>query len=119
MTLHDMILSDASSVFTALDDFAETVTYYPKQYFGQPVPTPRAIKAVVIRNLIQVLDSDTVSPMWEVHVVNDSVLGISSTELDMGGDEIELPPRDGKTPERRSITQLTTQDHGMLVLECR
>lgn len=119
MTLHDVILSDASTVFTNTDDFAEIVTYCARQQFGGAVPTPREINAVVVREQITSLDGDTVSPVWQVHVANDSALGIASSELDLGGDQIELPPRDGKTAERRTITQLLIQDHGMLVLECR
>lgn len=119
MTLHDMIITDAATVFTSTDDFAEEVTYYARQQFGGAVPAARVINAVVIREQIANLDDDTVSPMWQVHVANDSTLGISSAELDLGGDQIELPPRDGKDAVRRTITQLITQDHGMLVLECR
>ena len=121
MTLHDMILTDATAVFTSTADFAEVATYHPRQRFGEAAPTPRTINAVVLREQIQTIgeDGDTVSPMWQVHVPNSLTDGISSTELDLGGDQIELPPRDGKTAERRTITQLVIQDHGMLVLECR
>ena len=119
MTLHDTILADASVVFTSTDDFAEWVVYTPHQKFGQAVPTPRSIKAVVIRDQITSLDGDTVSPVWQVHVANDATLGISSAELDLGGDKITLPPRDGLEAKSRSITQLLIQDHGMLVIECR
>ena len=121
MTLHDVILSDASAVFTSTDDFAETVTYHKRQYFGEAAATPRTIKAVVIREQIAVIgeEGDTVAPVWQVHVANDNTLGISSAELDMGGDQIALPPRDGKDAVRKTITQLLIQDHGMLVLECR
>lgn len=119
MTLKDMIDADAITVFTSTDDFAEVVTYYARQQFGGAVPAARAINAVVIREQIASLDSDTVNPVWQVHVANDNERGISSAELDLGGDQIELPPRDGKTAEKRTITQLIIQDHGMLVLECR
>jgi len=119
MTLHDVILSDVSAVFTNTDDFAEVVTYYARQQFGGAVPTARPINAVVLREQITSLDGDTVSPVWQIHVANDSSLGISSVELDLGGDQIEFPPRDGKEAARKTITQLTVQDHGMLVLECR
>jgi hypothetical protein len=76
---------------------------------------------VVIREQITVLSEagDTVVPVYEVHVANSSTVGISSDELDLGGDQIELPPRDGKTAEKRTITQLLTQDTGMLVLRCQ
>lgn len=119
MTLREVLLADAAAVFTATDDFAESVTYYAKQYYGAAVPIPRVINAVVVREQITSLDEGTVSPVWQVHVANDNTLGISSAELDLGGDQIELPPRDGKSAERRTITQLLIQDYGMLVLECR
>lgn len=119
MTLHQAIIDDAAGVFTRLDDFAELVTYQPHRFYGEADRASRSIKAVVEREQVTSLDDDTVSPMFRVHVANDSVLGISSEELDTGGDMIELPPRDGKAAELRTITHLVTQDHGMLVLECR
>ena len=121
MTLAASILTDAYTVFTSTDDFAEVVTYYPRQRFGEPAPTPRTINAVVIREQIQSIgeEADTVSPVWQVHVANNVTYGITSSELDLGGDQISLPPRDGKTAERRTITQLLIQDGGMLVVECR
>ena len=116
MTLRDLIESDALTVFCNTNEFAETVSYWPRG-----AASARTIKAVVIREQIAafVEDQQTNLPAFEVHVANDSVNGISSSELNTGGDQIELPPRDGKPAERRSITQLMTQDHGMLVLECR
>ena len=121
MTLQDRIVADASVVFTNTDDFAELVTYYPHQFSGDPARDPRSISAVVMREQITVFaeDGDTVLPVYEVHVANDDTLGISSDELDLGGDQIELPPRDGKTAERKTIVQLLTQDTGMLVVQCR
>jgi hypothetical protein len=121
MTLRSQIETDASLVFLSTDDFAETVTYYPHTYYNATSRSERSISAVVIRESITVLgeDGDTVLPVYEVHVENDSTDGISSDELDIGGDQIGLPPRDGKAAERKTITRLMTQDHGMLVLECR
>lgn len=121
MTLHQAIIDDAAGVFTRLDDFAELVTYQPHRFYGETARASRSIKAVVEREQTTIFgeDGDVVAPMFRVHVANDSVLGISSDELDTGGDMIELPPRDGKAAELRSITHLVTQDHGMLVLECR
>jgi len=117
MTLHDVIESDATTVFCNTDDFAEIVTYWPR---GSA--TGRTINAVVMREQIAAFDADGGQvnlPSFEVHVANDSTNGISSTELNTGGDEIAFPPRDGKTAVRKSVLQLITQDHGMLVLECR
>jgi hypothetical protein len=121
MSLRDSIANDALSVFLVVDDFAEVVTYYPHRFYGDTVREPRVIKAVVMREQITALSEDVVTnlPMFQVHVANDPVDGISSEELDTGGDQIELSPRDGEPAQRRSITQLITQDHGMLVLECR
>jgi len=121
MTLRQTIADDAITVFTRTDDFAESITYHPYQYEGDEARDSRTINAVVFREQIAVLsqDGDVVAPMWQVAVANDVTYGITSDELDMGGDQLEFPPRDGKPAERRTITQLLIQDHGMLVLECR
>ena len=115
MSLQDQIVADAATVFCNVDDFAEVVTYWPRS------GSPRTIAAVVIREQTAVLEQDvqTNAPVFQVHVANSLTLGISSTELDCGGDQIELAPRDGKPPERRSITEVLEQDRGMLVLQCR
>lgn len=121
MTLKDQLATDAISVFCNTDDFAETVTYYPHRYYNETARAAREIKAVVLRESITVLaeDGDTVAPVWQVHVANNATTGISSEELDIGGDQISLPPREGDTAERRTITRLMEHDPGMLVLECR
>ena len=116
MTLRATIAADAITVFTSTHDFAEVVTYYPRAG-----GSPRSINAVVIREAYQVFaeDGDTGLEVWQVHVANDSLLGIAGTELNRGGDQIAFGPRDGKTAVRKTITQLLTQDHGMLIVECR
>lgn len=121
MTLKSQLSTDAISVFCNTDDFAETVTYYPHRYYNDTLRANRSIKAVVLRESITVLseDGDTVAPVWQVHVANDSTTGINSNELDIGGDQIGFPPREGETAERRTITRLMEHDTGMLVLECR
>lgn len=114
--LKDMMAEDALNVFCNVSDFAETVVYYPRS------GTPRSIDAVVIRDQITAVAEDgnqTNLATWRVHVANDTTLGISSTELDTGGDMISLSPRDGQQPKRKSILQLLLQDNAMLVLECR
>ena len=135
MTLHDMIQSDAETVFCNVNDFAEVVTYYSRNtqsyvvggavvgsaYVGLSAATTRAINAVVFRESIAVFseDGDTVLPVFEVHVNNDSTLGIASDELNLGGDQIGFGVRVNQSAERRSITRLKDHDEGMLVLECR
>jgi len=121
MTLHDAITSDATGVFLNSDDFAETVTYHPHRFYGDALRADRSIKAVVHREQTTAFAEDVVTnlPVFYVHVANNSTTGISSDELDTGGDQISFPPRDGETAVEKTITQLITQDHGMLVLECR
>lgn len=123
MTLRTLITDDATSVFLNTDEFAESVTYKPRLFsVGDTRATSRTISAVVIRELIQVVSEDggeTVLPSFEVHVANDSATGISSDELDLGGDKLSFPVRDSLAASDRAIVRLVTQDHGMLVLECR
>jgi hypothetical protein len=115
MSLHDMIEQDAASVFCNPNDFAEAVTYYKRN--GKA----RKINAVVVRDALAILpeDGDTITPVFEIHVVNDGSTGIRSDELDLGGDSIEFSMRVGELLKRRTITKLLGHDNGMLQLECR
>ena len=118
MTLAARIATDAGSVFLNSDHFAESVTYCPHR-FGTAA-TPRGIKAVVVRNQVATFNPDEqIVPEFEVRVANDAVTGISSSELNTGGDQIKLAVRIGETATRRSIQYLTEHDDGMLVLICR
>jgi hypothetical protein len=60
-----------------------------------------------------------ISPITRITVANDAVKGISSSEVDAGGDRVELALRIGETPQLRRITQIVEQDAGMLTLEVR
>lgn len=112
MTLRDTIASDAYTVFTSTDDFAEVITYLPRH------GSARSINAVVIRE--SMLEADgIVMPAWTVNVANDATRGIASDELDLGGDQLSLPPRDGEAATTRTIQHIILQDHGMLVLQCQ
>jgi hypothetical protein len=122
MSLKNAINNDAKSLLVNVSDFAEAVQYQPRQQYGKPARLPRTINAVVIRQSMQSVSEDgneTITPVYEVHVANDPVLGISSVELDTGGDKIAFPIRDGLNASPRTIMAITDQDHGMLVLECR
>lgn len=120
MSLADRIVTDAANVFLNSDHFAEDVVYYPHRFHAAAVRAPRPIKAVVVRNQVSVFTPDEkIMVEFEVRVANDSTIGISSAELDTGGDMIELAPRIGETPEKRSVQYLTEHDEGMLVLICR
>ncbi len=122
MTFKDSLVTDAENIFCNADEFAEEVTYIPHRFYGESARSNRTIDAVVMREQITVVSQDgseVVLPVYQVHVANSTTTGIASTELDLGGDAIELPPRDGKTAEQKKITQLLFQDEGMLVVECR
>ncbi len=115
MTLHDIIQSDASAVFCNVNDFAELVTYYA--WDG----SSRDIYAVVERDPLAVFgpDGDTILPSFVVKVTNSATLGISSEELNLGGDSIEFAVRVGQETSIRTITRLLEHDEGMVILECR
>ena len=115
MTLHDAIQADAINVFANQNDFAEPVVYYKKTGKARP------INAVVVRDALAILpeDGDTVTPVFEIHVANDIVEGISSEELNLGGDMIAFAVRVGQAVQRRTITKLLAHDEGVLTLECR
>ena len=102
-------------MFCNESDFAEPVEYFKRDGVA------RCINAVVIREALAILpeDGDHVTPLFEVHVTNDETLGISSDELNLGGDSIALATRVGLESTRRTITKLLGHDEGMLVLECR
>ena len=118
MTLAARIVTDAGAVFLNSAHYAETVTYYPHR-FGTAA-TPRSIKAVVIRNQVATFSPDEqIVPEFEVRVANSITTGISSGELNTGGDMIKLSARIGDTATKRSVQYLTEHDEGMLVLLCR
>jgi len=115
MTLHDMIQADASTVFCNVNDFAEPATYYA--FHG----SARDIMVIIDREAFAVFgpDGDTVLPAFAVKAVNSSSLGISSEELNCGGDAIAFPIRIGQSVSKRSVIRIIEHDEGMLILECR
>lgn len=114
MTLRDMIAADSQKVFLNTGEFAETVTYRKRS------GVQRSIKAVVFREAVVNSEESggAQTPTFEVHVDNDIVNGIASDEIDLGGDQIVLPVRDGVTATPRTIVSIIVQDHAMLVLQC-
>jgi hypothetical protein len=115
MTLHDTIQSDGLTVFCNAYDFAEPATYLTR--FCEP----RTIQVVIDRQALAVLteDGDVITPVFEIHVHNNSTTGIASDELNLGGDALEFATRVGQCPTQHSIVRLLSHDEGMLVLECR
>lgn len=87
-----------------LKAFGESVVYYPR---GSSVG--RTIKAIVDRSE---------APQFVVRVKNDPGDGISSQELDTGGDEISFSLREGEDSVRRSVVSLLDDSSGMTRVVC-
>ncbi len=115
MSLHDTIQADAANVFCNVNDFAETVVYYKRNGLS------RSVNAVIVREAFAINpeDGDTITPVFEIHVANNSETGIASEEINIGGDQLKFSPRVGQPVSRRSITRIMGHDEGMLMLECR
>ena len=115
MSLYDVIISDGVNVFCNVNDFAETATYQP---YGS---VEREVKIIVERQQIQILpeDNDTNTPVFLVHVANNAITGITSDELNIGGDRLAFADRVGEPIRERTIMRLLNHDEGMLELECR
>lgn len=116
MTLKDMIADDAANVFINADEFAESVAY---RALG--AQSDRTINAQVFRlgNAGSDESGGVVTPFFEVHVANSATVGISSTEINLGGDVIKLAIRPGESNLSRRIMAIVEQDEGMLVLQCQ
>ncbi len=121
-------------------DFDEPVTYYPltgaafggfwgsgywpKTYFaptywgngGIASPLPRVIDAIVDRNPIAPTVAGVPAAQAFVWVDNDEITGISSAEIDRGGDQIEFAVVIGQTAKRRTINRIERQTTGFLKL---
>jgi hypothetical protein len=103
----DQTIAAAADSFFLLPG-AETVTYYPRSGAG------RQIKAVVSRigdeQMAGVAGGSR--PRAEVLVKNNSASGISSAELDTGGDKLEVAARQGQRPEMLRLIELLDHDAG-------
>lgn len=95
--------------------FGETVTYKPRG------GGTRSISAVVNREQPAGLDGAPHghAPVVTIEVINDSTTGISSDEVDCGGDNVNLAVRIGDTPQDRPIVNAISMDAGMMRLELR
>ena len=118
-----MIYDLAQDAVAFLTDFSETVTYHPAS--GES----RQIKAVVDRSPPADLPgapAGALAPKATIAVANrataisdDTIGGISTSELDTGGDMIALAVRIGQDPTQRPLKRVVNQDAGMITLEVR
>ena len=98
----DTLASAAGSFF--LLPGAETVTYYPAAGAG------RQISAVITRS------EPGRMPVINALVINNVTGGISSDEVDTGGDKIEVAKRVGEKPGLLRITEVINHDAGLMLL---
>ena len=123
-----------------LTEFGEPITYYPSGKIGDTITgsgdilsiatlgifrqddSGRQITAIVDRGQPTGLDGAPHgnAPLATIEVANDPTIGISSSEVDTGGDKVEVALRIGETVQQRRITEvLENQDTGMMRLEIR
>ena len=109
----DQALIDSKDDF--LTTFGETVVYWPR------TGGSREITAIVGRDRPDDLDGvpHGQAPRLTINVANDETDGISSSEVDKGGDKVELAVKIGETAQQRRITKILYQDAGMMKLELR
>lgn len=112
-TDYDTDIIDGSGDF--LSEFGEDIKYLPNGG-GE-----REIRAVVDRELPAEIPGagQGQSSVIIIIVANSATTGISASEIDTGGDKVELAMRMGETVKQRRITKMIQQDAGMLTLEVR
>lgn len=113
--LNEMMAADAAFLM-ADDGFAEAVIYTPRN------GTARTINAIVDRNPPALATSPgDPMPLMTVSVANNATTGISSAELDVGGDTITVAYRIGRTAKSYQIhlPDGVTHDRAILNLELR
>jgi hypothetical protein len=90
--------------------FGEPATYYP-----QGIGTGRAIQVIVERD-VEVVSGigDQVGYAMVCRALDHATLGILSTEIDDGRDEISLPTVEGGTADRRSVTRKISTANGFV-----
>ena len=58
-------------------------------------------------------------PIVDIFVKNDSASGIASSEINTGGDKIQLPQRIGLTARTVSIMRIIAHDKSIMHLRCQ
>lgn len=106
------LAADMATVFLA--DFGETVTYVPLS------GSERSISAIVDRAPPMPPAGSPVkaglAPKITAEVANDSTNGITSSELNTGGDKLKLAVRIGEAATARPIITVLRHDAGSLLL---
>ena len=88
--------------------YGESVTYRPRS------GGTRAITGIVITDAatIAALVEDVSQVRCIVRLLNNATTGIAASEVDLGGDKIDAPLRDGDSATTLAIKQLVNDDAG-------
>ena len=107
------LIMSMDSTFCGLD--YETVTYYPRSGGS------RSISAVLEFPGAELIGDLTGGrrPVVDVYVKNNSSSGISSAEVNTGGDKIKVPQRYGLTANTIKIIEIAGQEKALLHLRCQ
>lgn len=115
-TLKDDIADDTRKAIISTSGVAETLVYRPAGGGA-----PRSITGTVRRQPPEPIDGVPQSTTRMVHVLvpNSSTYGISSAELNTGGDRIDVAVLYGETAETLQIKKLLGHNCGSCLLEVR
>lgn len=110
----DFLETEKTAAASLVTMFGESAKYLPRGGGS------RDITAIINRAGINDMPgAQSHSPVTKVSVINNSSTGISSSELDTGGDKIELSIRYGQAVQQRRITQILFHSAGLMELEVR
>lgn len=106
----DDILSEDAALFCDPDVMpgGESITYTPKG------ATPVTINANVFRYGPQAVSGQVIAPHIEIEIPNHATKG--RTSINVGGDTVTLPERQGETAITLRVNQILQQDGGMWLL---
>ena len=108
MSFKDQMTQDSVKAFLNTYEFAETITYTPKN------GTAKAIKAVINRKRINPAGEDVgrvLVNQSEVFIANDDTNGVSS--INKGGDIVSFAESAGGAVIDRAVIDVLGQDEGM------
>lgn len=112
-TYGEILEDDAADYLSILG--GESINYLPSGGGS------RAISAIVDRRQPTALDAvpHGTAPLLTIQVLNDATDGISSSEINIGRDKVEVSERIGQAAQQHRFTKILSQDLGMMKLEVR
>lgn len=108
MTLKSQLAEDAKNAFLNSDEFAENITYTPRD------AAARAVKAVVVRSPAEADPESNVRVLrnqCEVYVANDSSEGVTS--VTEGYDKVSFAEHVGGSVRDWAVVRVIDNDSGM------